>query len=168
MREDLEALIPEEEQRRLRRRAMGILERRALSRRELIDKLIQKGEEREPVEDTALWLEEMGLLNDADYAETVVRHYAGRGYGKLRIQQELYRRGIEKDLWEAAFAEMPEDFGALDRFIQSKLKGQQPDRREEKRVADALHRRGYDWDDISEGFRRYRERLEDDYAEPED
>lgn len=161
MKEEREIPAPEEEQQRLRRRAMKMLERRALSRRELTDKLVQKGEGRDAAEETVLWLEEMGLINDGAYAELVVRHYGAKGYGPLRIQQELYRRGIEKDLWEAAFEEMPEDRGAMDRFIQSKLRGEIPDRKEEKRVADALHRRGYDWDEIGEGLRRYREALDE-------
>ena len=164
MREDIDLSAQENQEdaeMRLRRRAMQILERRAMSRKELMDKLLQKGECEDLAEDTAEWLEEMGLLNDPEYAGVVVRHYAGRGYGKLRIQQEFYRRGIAKDLWEEAFEEMPEDTDAIDRFIQSKLKGSQPDRKEAKRIADALHRRGYDWDEITKALRRYEEVLDE-------
>ena len=143
----------------IRKRAVEILGRRAMSRRELIDKLTQKGEDREASEEVADWLVEVGLLNDADYAEMVVRHYAAKGYGQLRIQQELRRRGIDKELWDRALAEMPEEFDALDRFIQSRLRGEDPDRKEEQRVADALRRRGYNWDEISAGLRRYRDSL---------
>ncbi|MCL2369009.1 MAG: recombination regulator RecX [Oscillospiraceae bacterium] len=143
----------------IRKRAVEILGRRAMSRRELIDKLTQKGEDREAAEEVAHWLVEVGLLNDADYAEMVIRHYAAKGYGQLRIQQELRRRGIDKDLWDVALMEMPEEFDALDHFIQSRLRGEDPDRKEEQRVADALRRRGYNWEEISAGLRRYKDAL---------
>ena len=141
------------------RRALEILGRRAMSRRELVDKLVQKGEDKAAAELAADWLVEMRLLDDADYAEQIVRHYAAKGYGRQRVAEELWRRGIGRDLWDAALLEMPEGDEALDRFIQAKLRGSEPDKQEEKRVADALRRRGYDWDAISEGLRRYRESL---------
>ena len=141
------------------RRALEILGRRAMSRRELIDKLVQKGEDESAAEAAADWLVEKRFLDDADYAAQIVHHYAGKGYGRQRVAQELWRRGIEKDLWDAALEERPAGDEALDRFIESKLRGRDPDKKEEKRVADALCRRGYNWDEIREGLRRYRESL---------
>jgi len=141
------------------RRALEMLGRRAMSRRELIDKLVGKGEEESAAVAVADWLVEKRFLNDGDYAEQIVRHYAGKGYGRQRLTEELWRRGIGKDLWDAALQEMPEGDEALDRFIHLKLRGVEPDRAEEKRVADALRRRGYDWDAISEALRRYKDAL---------
>ncbi|MCL2587894.1 MAG: recombination regulator RecX [Oscillospiraceae bacterium] len=143
----------------LRRRALEMLNRRAMSRRELMEKLVQKGETKEAAEATAEWIAEMRLLDDESYAEEIVRHYAAKGYGQKRIEQELWRRGIEKDLWDTALEAMPEEDDSLDRFIQLKLRGVDPDKKEEKRLADALARRGYSWDEISAGVRRYREGL---------
>jgi len=143
----------------LRKRALQFLDRRAMSRRELIEKLVQKGEDKAAVEAAVDWLVEMGLLKDEHYAELIVRHYAEKGYGRRRIEQELWRRGIAKELWGVALQEMPEEDDALDRFIASKLRGEAPDPKEEKRVADALCRRGYSWDEIREGLRRYKDAL---------
>ena len=141
-------------------KAMAIISRRMVSYRELIDKLTQKGEPREEAEQVADWMLEVGLLNDLDYALEIVRHYSTRGYGKCRAEQELHRRSIPREYWSDAFAELPEENDeAIDRFIQSKLRGADIlDRREEKRVADALARRGYDWDEINAGIRRYKSR----------
>jgi len=143
----------------LRRRALDLLNHRAMSRRELIDKLVEKGEARDTAEEAANWLAEMRLLDDEGYAEQIVRHYAAKGYGQKRVEQELWRRGITKDLWDEALEAMPEQDDSLDRFIVSKLRGGNPDRKEEKRIADALARRGYSWDEINAGLRRYRENL---------
>jgi len=150
-----------EETERIRKRAVQLLDRRAMSAKELMDKLVQKGEDPHRAEDAVYWLAEIGLLCDASYAEQVVRHYGGRGYGKRRIQQELWRRGVPRDLWETALETLPEERDDLDRFVRAKLRGEIPDRREEKRVADALARRGYSWDEISAGMRRYLESIEE-------
>jgi len=53
---------------------------------------------------------------------------------------------------------MPADTDdVIDQFIQSKLRGEIPDRKEEKRVTDALMRRGYGWDEIGAAMRRYKD-----------
>ena len=141
-------------------RAMAIIARRMVSHRELVDKLVQKGETRDEAEHIADWMLEVGLLNDQEYAAEIVRHYSTRGYGKRRVEQELQRRGIDREHWAVALEELPpENDEVIDQFIQSKLRGQIPDRREEKRVADALARRGYDWDEINAGMRRHKEHL---------
>jgi len=151
-------------------RGMAIINRRMVSHRELIDKLVQKGELREDAEQVADWMVEIGLINDVDYAAEIVRHYSARGYGRRRVEQELHRRGIAREHWTDALGELPrESDDAIDQFIQSKLRDAGlSDRREEKRVADALARRGYDWDEINAGIRRYKASLALDEAIGED
>jgi len=157
-----EALLAADGEQMLRSRALGFLDKRAMSRKELVDKLVQKGEDREQAEQAALWLVQMGQINEAEYAGSIVRHYGAKGYGRKRIEQELWRRGVEKESWDQAFHEMPEDTDeTIDRFIQSKLRGEIPDRKEEKRVTDALMRRGYGWDEIRSAIRRYVESMEE-------
>jgi len=151
-----EALLTADQEQGIRSRALGFLDRRAMSRKELVDKLVQKGEDRAQAEQVADWLVEMGQINEEEYAGAIVRHYAAKGYGRKRIEQELWRRGVEKEVWDQAFSEMPEDTDeTIDRFIESKLRGEIPDRKEEKRVTDALMRRGYGWDEIRSAMRRY-------------
>ena len=76
-----------------RKRALRLLEKRDYSRKMLIDKLTEKGASDEEAAEVADWLCETGVVNDARYAELVVRHYARKGYGRRRITEELYRRG---------------------------------------------------------------------------
>ena len=159
---ELEALMEADGRQKVRDRAMRLLDYRAMSRKELFNKLVEKGEDREQAEEAADWLVEIGQIDDAEHAGRILRHYAGKGYGRKRIEQELRRRGIEKEHWDIAFMEMPEESGsAVDQFIQSKLRGEMPDRKEEKRVTDALLRRGYSWDEAGAALRRYKESLEE-------
>ncbi len=141
-------------------RALRILGSRNMSRKEIVRRMIEKGDDEATANDTAEWLERVGALNDEEYADMIVRHYSAKGYGTARIREELYRRGIEKELWEAALKQY--DGGeVLDRLIESRLKGTDCGRNEIKKVSDALYRRGYSWDEIRTALEKYSSRLED-------
>lgn len=147
-----------------KKKAMQIINARAMSKGEMTDRLEEKGIEPEYASAAADWLEELGAIDDRVYAAMLTRHCASKGYGEARVKNELYRRRIDPQLWDEALLQMPETDEAVDRFIYMKLKGERPDRRELKRVSDALVRRGYSWDEISSGLRRYEETLEEDFC----
>ena len=146
----------------VKEKAYRLLDRRAMSRKELVRKLTEKEVAQSDAEETVDFMAEIGLINDAHYAVTVVEHYGAKGYGQRRVEQELWRRGIAKDLWEQALESLQSGDDKLDRFIHSKLQGSVPDPREKKRVADGLARRGFSWDEISAGFTRYMESIEEE------
>ena len=135
-------------------RALRILERRDVSRWELIEKLTAKGESPEAAEAVADWLVGLGVVDDVRYAAMVVRHYAAKGYGKSRIRNELFRHGLPKDLWEEAMLQSPEQDETIDRLLRSKLRSSAPDRAELKRATDALLRRGFSWSEIQSAKQR--------------
>ena len=140
----------------LKEKALNLLAGRPMSRRELERKL--ESWEAAPEEATAICgrLEELGFLNDALYAEQVVRHYSAKGYGLRKLRDELYRRGVPRELWDEALERAEDPAEAIDAFLAKKLGDTPPeDRRAWKRASDALARRGYAWSDISEGLRRY-------------
>lgn len=141
-------------------RAVKMLGARAMSAKQLRDKLTEKGETPENAEECAAWLTQMGLLDDESFAATVVRHYAAKGYGAGRIKQELRRYGIEKELWDDALAQMPEQEDAVLRFIRSRLTDPS-DRAQIKKVSDALFRRGYGWDEIKHALNTFKAETED-------
>ena len=152
---ELDALRAASERSRCRQRALRIIGTRAMSVKELTDRLKEKGETPDNAEDAAAWLEQMHLLDDAQYAAMCVRHYAAKGYGAGRIRSELYRRGIPRELWDEALAELPEQDDAIDAILQKRFRGRQPDRTEIRRAADALLRRGHAWGDIRRALERY-------------
>jgi len=93
-------------------------------------------------------------VNDERFAGLVVRHYAAKGYGKRRICDELYRRGIDRELWDAALDELPETDDTVDRLLGAKLRGDvSPEGLQ--RAQGYLLRRGYSWDDIRAATERY-------------
>ena len=142
--------------REVRERAMDLLSLRPMSRRELTDKLTAKGADPQAAEEAADWLEEKGLLDDEDYARALVRHYAQKGYGLYRIRQELYRRGVPQDFWDAAAEEAPGPEEGILNFLRKKWDPEElEDPRNRKKASDALARRGYRWEDIGACLRAY-------------
>ena len=140
-------------------RALRILGTRGMSRRELSERLVRKGDSEERAEETADWLTRIGALNDEEFAAQIVRHYTQRGYGEKRVRDELHRRGIPRELWEDALAQLPDMADGAYRALCARLGGAEPDRAALKKATDALVRRGYTWDDIKTAVRRYNEEL---------
>ena len=150
----LEALRTVSRRALARDRALELISRRPMSRRELCDKLIQKGESEDTAAYCAAWLAERGLLDEAAYTAALARHYAARGYGEGRVRAELSRRGLPRELWEEALAAMPQPEDKLDRLIDARLKDPE-DRSQVRKISNALYRRGYSWDEIRSALRRH-------------
>ena len=146
--------------------AANMISARPLSRRELVKKLREKGAAESDAEAAADWLEEIGALNDADYASMLVRHYGGMGYGEAKIRDELYRRGVKRELWEDALAASPDAQETIARVIAQKTKGRALDEKGRKRLSDLLLRRGFACRDVRAALTAYGENAtEFDYDE---
>lgn len=144
-----------------RERALEMLSRRAMSRAELVKKLIDKGIDEDTAEYCGAWMEEHSLIDDESYAATVARHYAGKGYGAGRVRAELARRGIPRELWDSALDAMPQNDDKIDKFISSRLHDIN-DRDEVRKLSQALFRRGYSWDEIREALERHKADIYED------
>lgn len=140
--------------------ALELVSRRPLSRRELCDKLRQKGVSEDAALYCANWLEERGFLNETEYAAALARHYSAKGYGEGRVRAELSRRGIPRELWDEALSDMPEPEDKLDRYIAARLKDpREPE--QVRKISSALYRRGYGWEEIRSALRRFNADTED-------
>ena len=153
--EDVVELKEAERYYRVRSRGANIASSRMLSKKELTDRLARRGATEEEAADTADWLEELGALDDSAYAAAVARHYSRMGYGKLRVRQELARRGIDRDLWDGALAEMPDSAETMVALLQSRLRGRTPDAEEGRKLAAMLTRRGFTWQEIRPVLSRF-------------
>ena len=93
------------------------------------------------------------MLDDTAYAEMLVRHYRAKGFGDLRVREELRRRGLARDLVASVLEEKPQDANdAVLNFLQQKLRGQALDEEKKRKLSAALMRRGFSWADIQSGF----------------
>lgn len=91
-------------------RALSLLAFRSRSARELRRRLVQKGEVAERVDRTIERLTTAGLLDDAEYARQVARSkLLGQGASKRRLAQELFRRGVARQVADDAIGDVIED-----------------------------------------------------------
>ena len=134
---------------------------RMMSRKELADKLNRKGIAPDTAEEAVEWLTSLGAVDDAAYAGVIARHYAASGYGPGRVRQELQKRGVPRELWDDALAQLPDSADAIDGFLKKKLGGRMPDRPALKKLSDALLRRGFSWSDIRPALNRLGEEIDE-------
>lgn len=160
--EDIRALRSASGRSIARDRALEMISRRLMSKKELHDKLVQKGESEENADYCVSWLSKNGFLSDESYAAAVVRHYASKGYGAGRVRTELSRRGVPRELWDEALGAMPETDGKLDRLISAKLKDP-GDREQVRKLGNSLYRRGYSWEEIRSALARYSAETDEEY-----
>ena len=152
--EELAALRRDSSRSLARDKALELISRRPMSRKEVREKLLQKGADEDAAEYSADWLQEHGFLNDESYAAAVARHYAAKGYGAGRVRSELGRRGVDRELWDGALEQMPAADEKLHKFIAARLKDPE-DREQLRKIGAALFRRGYSWEEIRAALRRY-------------
>lgn len=93
-----ELTLPDTAPRDARIAAMRLLTRREHSSQELRQKLQHKRFDALLVEKVIQDLQDEGLLSDQRYAESYARSRMGKGYGPVRIRQELRQRGTSDDI----------------------------------------------------------------------
>lgn len=132
--------------------AADLIGRRAMSRAALEKKLREKGASEADARYAGEWLEAIGALNDAEYAAMLVRHCARMGYGPARYRDELYKHGIDRELWDDAMDAAPDPAELVEEFLRDRFRKGPPDEKERRRAADALARRGFSWGDVKAGL----------------
>ena len=155
--EELEAARVAGERALAMNRALHFLGYRARSRREVRDRLRRYGYGEETVGKVIGRLEELGYLDDEEFARTAAREKARR-YGPRRVSAVLRRSGVDaelaQDVVEEEFAERSEVEAARSAAARRYNSGGSD--AESRRVYGFLMRRGYSADVCAEVAREYR------------
>jgi regulatory protein len=93
-----ELTLPDTQDKEVRRKAMDLLARREHSVAELRRKLLAKGYTQPMVDEQLQKLEQENLLSDRRFTEAYVNFRSKKGFGPLRIEQELKEKGINTAL----------------------------------------------------------------------
>ena len=139
-------------------RAVRIVAASNVSKDDLKQRLIQKGEDPAQAADAVAWMAELKLVDDRETARQIVSRCAARGYGLERARQALYEKRIPKSYWEEALSDYPDQTEAITAFLRSRPMEDPKDR---KRAIDALVRRGHSYGDIRRAMRE----LEEEFPE---
>lgn len=143
-------------------RALNMLAFRARSATELRRSLVRKGEEPARVDAAIERLRAAGLIDDEQFARQFARsRVSSAGASRRKLEQELYRKGVGREISSEAIAEVMEeedvDEDALvERAALKKLRtlGRVDEATRRRRLYGYLARRGYDSDRIRGAMER--------------
>jgi regulatory protein len=128
-------------------RAVRIVSASSVSRRDLEQRLIRKGENEQQAKAAVQWMEDLNLLDDRQTARQIVSRCAAHGYGAARAKQMLYEKQIPKHLWSDALEDYPDQTEHILKFLELKITDP-ADQRQVKKAIDALLRRGHSYGDV--------------------
>ena len=151
--------------RRVRERALYLLDSRGYSRAALVKKLLRNAEP-ETAEAVADELEELGLIDDEAYAREMARYFVlDKKQGFRRAVLELRRRGIDAGIAvEAVEAVEPEEGQLLDlvRDRYSRVLADEDNPKRKDKVLRALLRLGHNFYDARAAVEAVMEELEEE------
>ena len=151
LREIQEGILPL----RAKKRAMNLLQKREYTTAALREKL-RDGEYPEAcVEEAVAYVESYGYVDDLRYARDFIVYNLDRK-SRMRIEQDLMRKGIQKDSVRAVFEELEEegtrqDEASMIRTLLDKKKydAKNADAQEKQRMYAFLYRKGFHADAIN-------------------
>src|SRR5258708_37570476 len=141
-----------------------MLARRELSERQVRDRLARKGHQEHAIDDAIARLREERAIDDARVAEAIARTETSiRRRGKLRVQMQIQRAGIDKSVAKRAVDEV---FGAIDddalieASLNKRLRGRDTiaDDLEFQRLYRFLAGQGFESDKIVKVLRAHRQK----------
>ena len=141
-----------DEPKAIRLKIMDFLSRREHSSREILNKMSNRVESKEMLLDSIKELIEDGLLSDERFAESYFQSRKNRGYGPLRIRNELKQRGIGDQLFFSLSNEVNWSKYALE-ALRKKINGDLPtETKDVLKLKRFLNYRGFDFQDIDRAF----------------
>ena len=149
--QELERLNVEAGKMSAKMRAVRIVSASNVSKRDLQQRLVRKGEDPEQAKAAVAWMEDLHLVDDRATAEQVVRSCIYKGYGLQRAKQALYEKQIPKAYWDEVLEDYPDQLGKIQDFLRARLDADS-DEKQKKRAIDALIRRGHSYGAIKKAM----------------
>ena len=143
-REEMERLKTEAGRMSAKMRAVRIVSAASVSRQDLEDRLVRRGEDPVQAREAVQWMEDLRLVNDRATAEQVVQSCVSKGYGLARARQALYEKRIPREYWEEVLEDYPDQTERIEAFLRSRL-DPDSDEKQIRRAVDALIRRGHSY-----------------------
>ena len=145
--EQMDALREAAGQMSAKMRAVRIVSATSVSKRDLQQRLIQKGEDPQQAKEAVAWMSDLNLLDDSRVAEQVVARCISKAYGLARAKQALYEKKVPKEYWDSVLENYPDLEEKISDFLRSRLNADSDDK-EVKKAIDALMRRGHSYGTI--------------------
>lgn len=143
----MKALFQAAEAMSAKMRAVRILSATSVSKDDLEQRLIRKGENSVYAKEAVKWMSDLNLLDDRKVAEQIVQKCIFKGYGRSRAKQALYEKRIPKELWQDVLEDYPDQTQKIVSFLRNRISDLK-DERQVRRAMDALIRRGHSYSEI--------------------
>jgi len=164
--EDLSQLRKAAGQMSAKMRAVRIVAASNVSKSDLEQRLIRKGESAVQAREAVQWMADLDLVDDSRTAQQLVQSCIRKGYGLSRAKQMLYEKRIPKELWDEVLSDYPDQTEKIEEFLRTRLQGSWQER-DLKRAVDALLRRGHSYCEIRQALDRLKVDAEDFREEDE-
>ena len=128
-------------------RAVRIVSASSVSKRDLEERLVRKGEDPGQAKEAVRWMEDLHLVDDKNTAEQVVHSCISKGYGIARARQALYEKRIPKQYWDEVLEDYPDQSDRIESFLRSRLDADS-DEKAVRKAVDSLLRRGHSYGTI--------------------
>ncbi len=148
-----------------RDKALEILSRKSVSKKELSDKLSQKGYDDSIIDDAISELETLGYVNDEEYANLFLEHCMAKMWGKKKIRYEMKQKGIPEAVIAEKLSQFDEDdnLDEIKEIIISKYGNDDiSDIKIKAKITRYLASRGFDFSLIDKVIRLSKEELSDE------
>ncbi|MBR1736566.1 MAG: regulatory protein RecX [Firmicutes bacterium] len=136
-------------------KAASLLAHSPKTKKELKERLLKEDYPEDIIQRVTDLLEKYGYIDDEAYARAYIQDkFNLKGYGRKKLQYELYMKGIPKDTAEKIIDEFDLDEAgkALSLLKQKYGEISSPDPKTKQKMYGYLLRRGYGYDIISECF----------------
>ena len=154
--DELKELIEKSDYRRAKEKALYLISGRDYSKKQLMDK-IKKDSSEETAEEVCERIEELGLVNDENYARRLAHDLIYLKKLSVRgAKYKLMEKGIDRELCDEILEEFEVDpVEQLTELIERKYADKLDDEKGRRRTIAALQRLGYSWSDIKSALAEY-------------
>lgn len=149
--EDLELYNLESNLSKAKEKAFDIVTRKAVTEKELQNKLADKGYDKTVCDIVIDTMKEYNYINDFDYCERFLEYAVSRGWGRSKMAFELRRRGVEEAIAQevlSSFEDNPAE-RILDIIDTKFAEVDFADFRQKQKVVRFFASRGFDFDSIN-------------------
>lgn len=140
--------------------AYRLLKYRARSENEILDRLFLKGINRSIAKKVREDLKQKGLIDDLEFSRFWIESRLRKGYGFLRIKNELLKKGIDDSVWGSLLYEYQKKHHSQEVIVSLIQKRVSRYRNKsyletKKKIFLYLQRRGFSFFEISRAWDKY-------------
>lgn len=148
--EQYEVLYHEVLGKRVKKRALALLEKMDRTEKGLYDKLKEQDYPNELIEEAISYVKQYHYIDDQRYAQNYISYHQN-GKSRMRLKQDLLRKGVQKEIIEQALLECycQNELEQIEQLMQKKgYSPQEADRKQMQKMYGYLARKGFKNDDI--------------------